>query len=156
MHLHNFNNIKDLTYEIDNKKINFLFGISGSGKSSISKSFNATALDSYLTIGSPLGSCSVTIEDKEFGDDEAVPIYDYDYMNKVLIQKSEQNDIYSILFDGEETLSSYRLSYAACLGDFCSYKSQLIETKNKIHALISVLKIDFNKNGTYKSGCLIR
>lgn len=33
--IQNFNSIKTLHYEISDSKINFLFGISGSGKSSI-------------------------------------------------------------------------------------------------------------------------
>ena len=33
----NYNNIRNLDYEIEDSKINFLFGISGCGKSSIAK-----------------------------------------------------------------------------------------------------------------------
>ena len=89
--LKNFNNLKDFSYEIQNKKINFLFGISGSGKSSISKSLNATNdLSKYAAAGCPVDSCSVSLIDKPFDDGEVVPIYDYNYMNNILVLKTRK------------------------------------------------------------------
>ncbi len=156
IHLNNFNNIKNITYEIQNKKVNFLFGISGSGKSSISKSITTKDLTNYVMAGQPVESCSVSIQDKDYGDDEFIPIYDYEYMSNVLIQKTNKNDIYQIIYAGEDGLSEYRSKYDDYLGSFKSFKDQLTLVKDKIHALEKVLKIEFNKNKTYKSSCLIR
>lgn len=156
IHIQNFNNLKNITYEIQNKKINFLFGISGSGKSSISKSITAKDLTSFVRAGQPVNSCSVSIEDKDYGDEEFVPIYDYEYMNNVLIQKTNKNDIYTIIYAGEDDLLEYRTKYDEYLGNFKDFKDRLILLRDKIYALEKALKIEFNKNETYKSGCLIR
>ena len=156
IHLNNFNNIKNITYEIQNKKVNFLFGISGSGKSSISKSIAAKDLTNYIMAGQPAGSCSVSIQDRDYDDEEFVPIYDYEYMSNVLIQKTNKNDIYEIIYAGEDDLSEYRSKYDDYLGSFKSFKNQLTLIRDKIYALEKALKIEFNKNKTYKSGCLIR
>ena len=156
IHLQNFNNLKDLTYEIQNKKVNFLFGISGSGKSSISKSIVAKDLTDYAMAGKPVEGCSVSIEDKDYSDEEFIPIYDYEYMNNILVLKTNKNDIYQIVYAGEDNLSEYRIKYDEYLGSFKNFKDQLILIRNKIFALEKALKIEFNKNATYKSGCLIR
>lgn len=156
IHLQNFNNLKKLSYEIENKKVNFLFGISGSGKSSISKSINAKDLSNYVMVGQPVESCLVYFEEKEFENEECVPVYDYEYMNNVLIEKSNRNDIYTILYAGEDTLGEYRAKYDEYLAGFKVFKEQLILIKNKISALQRALKIGFNKNGTFKSDCVIR
>ena len=156
IHLNNFNNIKDITYEIQNKKVNFLFGISGSGKSSISKSIVTKDLTNHVMAGEPIESCSIRIEDKAYDDEETVPIYDYEYMNNVLIQKTNKNDIYQIIYAGEDEISKYRTKYDEYLGAFKDFKDRLTLIKDKIYALEKALKIEFNKNKTYKSGCLIR
>lgn len=155
IHLQNFNNLKNLTYEIKNRKVNFLFGISGSGKSSISRAINAKDLTNYVTAGQPLGSCSVSLEDKEYNNDD-VPIYDYEYMNNVLLLRTNKSDIYSIIYAGEESLSIYRLKYDEYLGTFKNFKDQLLLIRDRISALTKALKIEFNQNKTYKSTCLIR
>ena len=155
IHLTNFNNLKHIDYDIKNKKVNFLFGISGSGKSSIAKAFNAQELSEFVTAGEPYDSCAVRIEGNEYGD-EHVPIYDYGYMNSILIQKTNKNDIYSIICAGEEALSQYRTEYDEYLGSFKTFKDHLVIIKNNIFTLRRVLKIEFKKDKTYKSNCLIR
>ena len=157
IHLTNFNNLNDVTYEIINNKVNFLFGLSGSGKSSISKSLNAIDYSDFLKVGSPMNSCSVIIENKAFDDGETVPIYDYDYMNRVLIEKDKQSDIYSIIYAGEDSLDIYKQQYNQYLGDLKSLREQLVLTNNNIVQLRSNLKIAFIKGGKeYKSTCCIR
>lgn len=156
IHLQNFNNLKNVSYEIQNRKVNFLFGISGSGKSSISKSIATKDLTNFVRAGQPVGSCSVSIEDKDYDDEEFIPIYDYEYMSNVLIQKTNKNDVYQIIYAGEDDLSEYRAKYDEYLGNFKNFKDRLTLIKDKIYALEKALKIEFNKNKTYKSGCLIR
>lgn len=156
IHIQNFNNLKNITYEIPNKKVNFLFGISGSGKSSISKSIVTKDLNNYVRAGQPAESCSVSIEDKDYGDEDIIPIYDYDYMNNIVIQKTNKNDVYQIIYAGENDLSEYRAKYDGYLGKFKDFKDRLLLTRDKIYSLEKALKIEFNKNATYKSGCLIR
>ena len=44
----NYNNIRNLDYEIEDSKINFLFGISGCGKSSIAKALTKKSSEDDL------------------------------------------------------------------------------------------------------------
>lgn len=76
----NYNNIRNLDYEIEDSKINFLFGISGCGKSSIAKVLTKKSSEDnipYNTENIPfveVNQGSITFNEYE--------MFDLDYMKK--------------------------------------------------------------------------
>ena len=58
----NYKNIKTLKYDLVENKKNFLFGITGSGKSSISQSLDDEELDGSFSYEGP---CEVCIDGKQ-------------------------------------------------------------------------------------------
>ena len=52
--IENYKGIERLEYKIKDNKINFLFGISGSGKSSIANALIDDNMESHLKIGKSL------------------------------------------------------------------------------------------------------
>ena len=61
INIKNFNGISNLDYEIVDNKINFLFGISGTGKSSIASALTDKNIESHQKVGNNVGKVSVTI-----------------------------------------------------------------------------------------------
>lgn len=49
--IENYNGIEELDYELKDGKINFLFGISGAGKSSIASALVDKEIDSHVIVG---------------------------------------------------------------------------------------------------------
>lgn len=65
--INNFHNISSLSYDIEDNKINFLYGVSGSGKSSIVKAIaqGANEKGDIMASCGPDDSISVLVNDKE-------------------------------------------------------------------------------------------
>ena len=61
----NYNGIQSLDYDLEEGKVNFLFGISGSGKSSIASALVDNDLDSHVTVGKTINDLCVKVD----GDD---------------------------------------------------------------------------------------
>lgn len=95
----NFKNIQKLNIELDDSKLNFIYGISGSGKSSISKALivSSDEIQSYKTFGSDNDAIVNIIGKKDFKvfDDEAVKEY--------IITKSGKG-VYDVFFGENDKL----------------------------------------------------
>lgn len=152
-----FNCIRHLEYEIEDDKINYLIGNSGSGKSSIAKAISNKEYDSYI----PYFNNNLTPEVKINGTidfDIKSSLFDDDYMRNILISKSQSNEIYSILIDDEKHLQSIEKEYENSISSLNNIKNKLYEIKRNIEILASDLKIDYlkNDNNSYKSTCVIQ
>lgn len=139
-----FNCIRHLEYEIEDDKINYLIGNSGSGKSSIAKAISNKEYDSYI----PYFNNNLTPEVKINGTidfDIKSSLFDDDYMRNILISKSQSNEIYSILIDDEKHLQSIEKEYENSISSLNNIKNKLYEIKRNIEILASDLKIDYLK-----------
>ena len=105
----NYNNIRNLDYEIEDSKINFLFGISGCGKSSIAKALTKKSSEDnipYNTENIPfveVNQGSITFNEYE--------MFDLDYMKRVLIEKQDGTDIYHIMIGNNGELNALKEEY---------------------------------------------
>lgn len=62
IHIENFRNIDTLDYEIEDEKVNYLFGICGSGKTSIMTAVSREARVKDVSVGKSLSETIVSID----------------------------------------------------------------------------------------------
>lgn len=146
--INNFANIKQLKFSLEDKKLNFIYGISGSGKSSISKALTSKTdeIDKYKTFGSR-DDVHVHIyseEEIKFGifDDEAIHEY-------VFIKSGKE--IYDVLFGENTDLRALREELNVFLNS-----NDVLDIRNIINSqreLISKLELELGLSTT-KSGSI--
>ena len=65
INISNYKNIEELKLEIEDNKVNHIFGISGSGKSSIAKALSSQVTDDDVKVGKKIEECIIKVDDKE-------------------------------------------------------------------------------------------
>ena len=150
----NYKGISKLEYSLQDNKINFLFGISGSGKSSIAGALTDSDAASHVKVGECISSLNVKVNGIDPNID-SFKVYDLGYMNNILINKENKNDIYTILFGDGGSIENFRNDYNAAIMDLLSVKDEIVNALFNINSLINDLKISFKKNGDYSTSCLI-
>ena len=152
----NFNCIKNLYYEIEDGKINYLIGNSGSGKSSIVKAISSKEIDSHIPYFNSKLKPEVSVNGEKVFDNEC-KVFDDEYMRSILISKESSDEIYSILIDDEKSLETIREEYLSAISSLETIKNKLYEIKRNIDTLISDLKIAYLKDGeSYRANCVIQ
>ena len=150
----NYNNIRNLDYEIEDSKINFLFGISGCGKSSIAKALTKKSSEDnipYNTENIPfveVNQGSITFNEYE--------MFDLDYMKRVLIEKQDGTDIYHIMIGNNGELNALKEEYNKYIESFLMQRENIFNIKGKIDTLINDLKISYTRSNDYRNGCIIK
>ena len=150
----NYNNIRNLDYEIEDSKINFLFGISGCGKSSIAKALTKKSSEDnipYNTENIPfveVNQGSITFNEYE--------MFDLDYMKRVLIEKQDGTDIYHIMIGNNGELNALKEEYNKYIESLLMQRENIFNIKGKIDTLINDLKISYTRSNDYRNGCIIK
>lgn len=150
----NYNNIRNLDYEIEDSKINFLFGISGCGKSSIAKALTKKSSEDnipYNTENIPfveVNQGSITFNEYE--------MFDLDYMKRVLIEKQDGTDIYHIMIGNNGELNALKEEYNKYIESLLIQRENIFNIKGKIDTLINDLKISYTRSNDYRNGCIIK
>lgn len=152
--IENYKGIEKLEYKIKDNKINFLFGISGSGKSSIANALIDDDMESHLKIGKSLDSLVVSINGSSPLNSK-FKIYDLAYLNNILINKTERNDVYTVIFGDGGRINEFRNNYNNAINDLLTVKDEILNALSNINILIKDLKISYKKDGSYSSSCLI-
>ena len=93
----NYKNIKTLTYDLIENKKNFLFGITGSGKSSISQSLDDEELDGSFSYAGP---CEIRIDGKQTDNYSIIRFSQEDVDS--YIQEHSDEEMQEILIDDDE------------------------------------------------------
>lgn len=150
----NYNNIRNLDYEIEDSKINFLFGISGCGKSSIAKALTKKSSEDnipYNTENIPfveVNQGGITFNEYE--------MFDLDYMKRVLIEKQDGTDIYHIMIGNNGELNALKEEYNKYIESLLMQRENIFNIKGKIDTLINDLKISYTRSNDYRNGCIIK
>lgn len=153
--IQNFNSIKTLHYEISDSKINFLFGISGSGKSSIAYALTDSNKEKYQMVGKEAGLVKVKVNESDIKYTDNY-IYNSKFMEGILINKQDGQDVYTILIGSGGKIAQCSQKYQNAISDLIKVKDELLNSIGKINDLKSTLKIDYTKKGDLKSSCLIK
>lgn len=157
IYIENFNGIKELTYQIQNSKINFLFGISGCGKSSIANALTTEINNNNVYVGKSINDVVVKVDDNDV-DRNAFKVYDLIYMNNIIIEKTNKKDFYSILLGDGGKIEEYRRNYGTTISNLMLIKDEVIKSLVDITKLINNLHIEYSRtnNNEYLSKCLIK
>lgn len=103
-----YRNIDELEYEIESKKINMLFGVSGSGKSSIAMALCSDDLEFNKKVDFH-GESHVLI-DGEPTNSENVMIYNSDCVGNYFIDEG-QGTVFNILIDDDNDLNKEQIKF---------------------------------------------
>lgn len=149
----NYNNLKSLSYEIQDNKINFLVGISGCGKSSIANALTNNDLDGHTPFGT-INNPVVKVDGKNSKIDD-FELFDIDYMKGVLIDKTKGSDIYNIIVSNYGELETIKIDYINSIEPLLIQKERIQSLLYKINELIKGLNIKYKKDDTYAATCSI-
>ena len=142
----NYNGISDLNYNIIDNKINFLFAISGAGKSSIASALTDKNNDSHITVGKNISDLFVSVDDNTVIYSN-FKVFNLNYLDNILINKRNGEDIYSILWgDGGEILQC-KSDYYDAISDLTLVKEELVNAVTKICVLHESLKLSIKEKG---------
>ena len=145
--IENYNGIKSLDYDLEEGKINFLFGISGAGKSSIASALIDHELDSHVTVGKTINDLHVKVDGNDVNYDE-FKMFNLDYMKDILIDKQNGSDIYTILFGDGGKIATCKTNYETAISDLVAVKNDLVNAINYISTLVKELKLKTISNNT--------
>ena len=131
----NYKNINNLNLNLEDSKINFIFGISGSGKTSISESICESIDEEKIMIGKKFDDVKISINGKEV-DYKKVNVYNEDTINSLIFESNMNNDIYEIIFSDDRTMIQKKEEFEKSITNILKYKDELWSYVGKIETLI--------------------
>ena len=103
IHIENFRNIESLDCEIEDNKVNFIYGISGTGKSSLVKAVSQAPGKKDAPIGKPGLTPNVTLNGGA-PNYASVRVYNEESVMSLILNPIENENAYSALVGDESEL----------------------------------------------------
>lgn len=147
INISNYKNIEELKLEIEDNKVNHIFGISGSGKSSIAKALSSQVTDDDVKVGKKIEECIIKVDDKEVNCSN-FSIFDLESSKNMIFNNGQDENIYEILFSDNKDLLETIEDCNLLLNKFEDFKNILLEYKNKIDTIISHFDVKLKLNNT--------
>ncbi len=149
-------NIKEFDLSIEDKKINFIFGISGSGKTTIAEALTKEDLEKIVQIGKQPDDILVTINGKE-RNINSFKEYNLAEVEKLYLYKEEGEEAYEIIFANSESYFKKIIDYQKLVSELSSYKDDLLSEINKINELMETQKIKkLSKRGELYASTVVK
>lgn len=95
LNIENYKNISNLNLDVLDNKVNFIFGISGSGKTSIGQSLCKNIEEEDVMIGKNISDVKVKINDNDINI-ENVSLYNEDIIASLIVNTEMNSDIYIV------------------------------------------------------------
>lgn len=130
--INNYKNLKNLNCDIQNGKINYIFGISGSGKSSIGEALYGEEIQNNVSIGQNIDEVEILIDNCNV--QQKINIYNSNSVDKLLVNNTDNSFVYNIIFDNNNKIIKLQ-------EEFKSKIKELIDFKNIIYEYISKVDI---------------
>ncbi|HPG43496.1 MAG TPA: AAA family ATPase [Acholeplasmataceae bacterium] len=147
INIKNYKNISDLEFFVEEQKINCLFGISGSGKTSIAEGLLSYNFEENFSIGMDESDIAVIV-DGEIVSSERFRYYNIETQNALIIEQSYTNDVYSILFGDAKSLDNAKMSLRKMIIDLEKFQTAMTVFKNEIEKVKKEFIGKINKDGT--------
>lgn len=150
--LRNYKNIRKSEFAFEKGKVNFLFGISGSGKTSIAQALDSQIDKKYTTIGENIDSTEVLLNGKKIKNSDFT-VFNENEIAKLSIYQEGNEDAYNLLFVNTERYDDEIREFENLVDDLNGYKNLLYEERTKINNLLNSLSIKSltKKRELYKS-----
>ena len=117
-------NIDKLDIDIEDKKINFIFGISGSGKSAIADALTKAEMDDLIQVGKQFEDLHILVDGKERNLSNFA-IFDEKQIEKLDLYSEEGEDAYEIIFSNNG-------KYIETVNEFENIVSKLNDKKSQL------------------------
>lgn len=147
-----YKNIKNINLELTDNKINMIFGMSGSGKSSVAGALLQENLDYNKTVGF---SDSQIIKVNGSEQIEGIKVFDFKTKNDYVIEKKTEN-MYSILVDDENEMQKAEAELKTMTQKI---KETMINSQAQYDYLVKVRSelggATLTKKGEFKKGAKI-
>ena len=134
VNLKNYRNINELNLELDEGKVNFIYGTSGSGKSSIAKALLGEIGENNIPYGKT--NKDVFIELNPIINKEDCSIFDENTQKQLLINRNENNNMYSIIFAEKNELDKIKNDISILLSKINSKREALFRYVSNVENMI--------------------
>lgn len=145
--IENYKNIRKMALNIKKEKINYLFGISGSGKTSIAQGLLKQNYEENYTIGKNMEDINITISNQDF-DSNKVRCYDSSSKENLLFESNLTSDTYNIIFGNTKELDASRNSLAKSIKELDKFQEKIHLYLHEIDKITKEFNVKINKDGT--------
>lgn len=145
--IENYKNINKLQFEIEENKVNHIFGISGSGKSSIANALTKEISENDIKIGKQSNNVKILVNNQQSNYKEYAT-FNLEKTEQLLINDTENEEIYKILFSNDDKLLKAKHNFEETIKEFNILKNELISYKSNIELIEKHFDIKLNMDGT--------
>ena len=135
--IENYKNINNLNLEISESKINFLFGVSGSGKTSLVSAMIGDESEKNISYGKSKKDMVISTDIK-YDEDDYI-IFNETAQKKLIFEKDNNREIYSILFSNDNVLESIRNDVETLLGNLNTNRHRLLNYVDNVDEMIKFI-----------------
>ncbi|MDD6403959.1 MAG: hypothetical protein PUG33_07550 [Mollicutes bacterium] len=154
VNLKNYRNINELNLELDEGKVNFIYGMSGSGKSSIAKALLGEIGENNIPYGKT--SKDVFIKLNPIINKEDCSIFDENTQKQLLINRDENNNMFSIIFAEKSELDEIENDISTLLSRINSKRESLLRYVSNVEKMIKKINHrSMSKKGKFSSSSSI-
>lgn len=148
--LKNYKNINNLDLNIEEEKINFIFGISGSGKSSLVSAIVGDKSEKNISYGKKIDEMELVVEPELSG--EYYLIFNEQTHQKLILNKNNNEEVYSILFENDNSLEAIRKDISILLANINSKRQELSNYVQNVDQMIKIInKRKLSTSGKFSS-----
>lgn len=148
IHIENYKNIKSLDYDLLESKLNLLFGLSGTGKSSISQALTLQELEFNKKVDSE--QSPVIMVDNRKPDPNSVKIFNSSSCNDYLLDSQlAQQNITSVIIDDEKEYKGARQKLEDDVKKINDFLIQQESFYQKIKETLNSLGVKKTSNGKF-------
>ena len=133
----NYKNINNLDLEIEEEKVNYIFGISGSGKSSIASAVVGDKSEKNISYGKKEQDMELILSPSLKSDDYLI-FNEYTHQ-KLILDKQNNEEVYSILFENDNSLETIRTDIAVLLSSINSKRQELFNYVQNVEQMIKII-----------------
>lgn len=128
--INNYKNLKNFNLDIQENKINYIFGISGSGKSSIGDALRNENIEKNISIGSTIDEVEILVNNNKI--EEPLVVFNTNSVQKLLLNNNENNMVYNIVFDNSNKILELRQSFDDQVSGLINFKTEIYDYISKV------------------------
>lgn len=147
INIKNYKNIENLTLDIEDNKINHIFGISGSGKSSIAQALSRKTDNEDIKVGSNPEDCVIEVNGNQV-EYSKYSIFDLESSKNIIFNNEQSNGIYEVLFSENDLLLKTINECGVLLNKFEEFKEFLMKYREKIDNVINHFDVKLKTHNT--------